>query len=333
VNAPAVDWRPGASGERLRRRAALFAELRAFFAARGVLEVDTPQLVNFAVTDLHLHSAEVRWPGAGPATGRAAAPQHLHTSPEYAMKRLLAAGSGDIYQLCHVFRGEEQGPLHNSEFMLLEWYRLGWTLGALMQEVDELLRRLAGAAAVGGTTRRLSYQQAFGEVLGCNPLEDPTPALAACAVAHGVDAALAGRCGRDELLDLMMGTLIGPRLGFDGPVFIHRYPASQAALARLDPADARVAQRFEIYLRGVELANGFEELADAGEQRARFLADQQARRARGLCVPPMDEYLLAALSAGLPACAGVALGIDRLLMLDCGAGSLSEVLPFTSDRA
>ena len=323
---PDVDWRPGAGPDRLRQRAALLSATRAFFAARGVLEVDTPQLVTYAVTDRHLHSAEVSWPGApGP-------PQYLHTSPEYAMKRLLAAGSGDIYQICHVFRGEERGAIHNSEFTLLEWYRTGWSMEDLIREVDELLRALVGPQA-GAATRYLSYEQAFVEALGCNPLSAADHRLAECAQVQGVDGGLIKTCGRDELLDLLMATCIGPKLGLAGPVFVHRYPASQAALARLDPADPRVALRFELYLHGIELANGFEELADASEQAARFRADQQARAARGLPVPPMDEYLLAALRAGLPPCAGVALGFDRAAMIACGAGRIAEVVAFTSERA
>jgi elongation factor P--(R)-beta-lysine ligase len=322
----AAQWRAHASIERLRQRAAMLAEIRAFFAARGVLEVDTPQLVNYAVTDRRLHSAQVHWPGT--TTRR----QYLHTSPEYAMKRLLAGGSGDIYQLCHVFRGEEQGPIHNSEFTLLEWYRTGWSLTALMHELDELLRVLLAAAA-GTAARFLSYEEVFLDSLGCNPLSDSDRVLADCARARGLDDALVRACERDELLDLLMGAIIGPRLGLTGPVFVHRYPASQAALARLDPTDRRLALRFELYLHGVELANGFEELADAAEQEARFRDDQQARAARGLPVIAIDEFLLAALRAGLPACAGVALGFDRLLMVACGAQRIEEVMPFTSERA
>lgn len=323
---PTPAWRPGASFQRLQHRAGMLADVRAFFAARNVLEVDTPQLVNAAVTDVNIHSAEVRWPGGDTR------PRYLHTSPEYAMKRLLAAGSGDIYQLCHVFRGDEQGQLHNSEFMIVEWYRRGWTCAALMEEVDALLRTLLAATALA-PTRYLGYEQAFVTTLGCNPLTDSDAALAACARQAGFDDALLRRCERDELLDLLMGACIGPRLGPDGPVFVHRYPASQAALARLDPTDARVALRFELYLRGVELANGFEELGDAREQRERFAADQRARAARNLPVPAIDEYLLAALTAGLPPCAGVALGFDRLLMIACGAQRIDDVMAFTSERA
>ncbi len=304
----------------------MLATIRQFFAARAVLEVDTPQLVNHAVTDLNLHSAQVRWPGA---TG---SPQYLHTSAEYAMKRLLAAGSGDIYQLCHVFRGEESGPLHNSEFMMLEWYRLGWSLERLMAEVDELLRQLLAGKTLAAT-RHLSYEQAFQATVGCDPLADSDAVLAACARDQGLDAQLVARCTRDELLDLLMGAHIGPQLGLGGPVFLHHYPASQAALARLDPEDSRVALRFELYFQGIELGNGFEELSDERTQRARFESDQRQRRDRHLHVPETDEYLLAALEHGLPACSGVAIGIDRVLMLATGARRIEEVMAFTTERA
>ena len=321
-----LDWRPRASLEHLRLRAELLARTRQFFAERKILEVDTPQLVNHAVSDCQLHSAEVRWSGAnGPV-------RYLHTSAEYAMKRLLAAGSGDIYQLCHVFRGEEFGPLHHSEFMMLEWYRLGFTLAQLMAELDALLRGLLAARQLA-PTRCLSYEQVFLDALSCNPLEASDAELGACAIEHGFDASLVQRCGRDERLDLLMGARIGPQLGRGGPLFVHRYPASQAALARLDPADPRVALRFELYLEGIELANGFEELAAAGEQRARFERDQQQRAARGLPVPAVDEFLLAALASGLPACSGVAVGMDRLVMLAAGATNLDAITVFAGERA
>jgi lysyl-tRNA synthetase class 2 len=303
----------------------MLASVREFFASRNVLEVDTPMVVNHAVTDLHLHAVEVNWRSGGNR-------RYLHTSPEYAMKRLLAAGSGDIYQLCHAFRGEERGALHNAEFTLVEWYRCGWNHVSLMREVDELLRTLLGTGA-GAATRVMTYEQAFVEFLGCNPLEDPDHVLADCARARGSDPELVRRCGRNELLDLLMAECVGPRLGLDGPVFVERYPASQAALARLDDADPRVALRFELYLHGIELANGFEELADEEQQRARFQADQAARAARGLPVPEIDELLLAALRAGLPPCAGVALGFDRVLMIAGGAREIGDVLAFSAGRA
>jgi elongation factor P--(R)-beta-lysine ligase len=311
------DWRPTATRERLQLRAALLARTRAFFAARQVLEVDTPTLVNAAVTDVHIHSLAVEG-------------LFVHTSPEYAMKRLLAAGVGDIYQICHVARGFEQSRVHNTEFTLVEWYRLGFDLTGLMDEVEALVRELcAGHPAVAHAAERLSYREAFSRHTGLDPLAATLPQLQQLVEPLGYrDAAT-----RDELLDLIMGALIGPRLGREALTFIHGYPASQAALARLDPADPRFAQRFELYMGGLELANGFHELAAADEQRARFVQDLRARAARGLPVPRMDERLLAALEHGLPECAGVAVGFDRVVMLAAGAAHIRDVLPFPTETA
>ena len=316
------DWRPTASLERLQLRATLLARTRAFFAARQVLEVDTPGLVNAAVTDVHIHSVTVD-------VGRPTT-LFLHTSPEYAMKRLLAAGSGDIYQICHVARGFEQSRLHNTEFTLVEWYRLGFDLGRLMDEVEALIRALCGAhPALLRAAERLSYREVFVRHTGLDPLD------ATLAQLLNVVAPLGYRdpAPRDELLDLIMGAIIGPALGHEALTFIHGYPASQAALARLDPHDPRTAQRFELYMAGLELANGFHELASADEQRTRFAQDLRERERRGLPVHRMDERLLAALGAGLPECAGVAVGFDRVLMLAAGAAHIREVLPFPTETA
>jgi lysyl-tRNA synthetase class 2 len=320
-----MSWRPTATLPMLRLRAELLAAARGFFADRALLEVDTPALVRHAVTDPHIHSAQVQLPGH-------ASPLFLHSSPEYAMKRLLAAGSGDIYQITHVFRGEERGRLHNAEFTLIEWYRCGQSMSQLMQEVAQLARVLLAPGAPL-PVESLSYAQAFERVLGCEPLTADEAALRALATRERLDPQLAGRCSRDELLDWLMGSAVGPRLGADTLCFVHRYPASQAALARLDADDPRVALRFELYHRGIELANGFEELADASEQRARFEADRQQRRRRALPVPEIDQALLAALAAGLPGVSGVAVGFDRLLMLRAGVMDISEVLAFPLERA
>ncbi len=318
----AEDWRPTASRERLQLRAALLARTRAFFAARRVLEVDTPVLVNAPVTDIHIHSATVEVGGG--------VRLFLHTSPEYAMKRLLASGAGDIYQICHVARGLEQGRIHNCEFTLVEWYRLGFGLPQLMAEVEALLRELcAGHGAACRPAERLSYGEVFRRHVGLDPLQAPLKQLQAVIQHLGFREA----AERDTVLDLIMGAVIGPKLGHEAPVFVHGYPASQAALARLDPADPRTAQRFELYVCGVELANGFHELAAAAEQRARFQADLDERERRALPRHPMDERLLAALSAGLPECSGVALGFDRVLMLAAGAAHIQEVLPFPTQTA
>jgi lysyl-tRNA synthetase class 2 len=322
MNGSGADWRPTASLERLKLRATLLGRTRAFFAARRVLEVDTPALVNAAVTDVHIHSVAVDV-GTPPTL-------FLHTSPEYAMKRLLAAGSGDIYQICHVARGFEQSRVHNTEFTLVEWYRLGFDLPMLMDEVEALLQDLCAAhPALQRRAERLSYREVFAHHAGFDPLDATIPELRG-AVAH-----LGYRDGaqRDELLDLIMGAVIGPALGHEAPTFIYGYPASQAALARLDPDDPRTAQRFELYLAGLELANGFRELAAPDEQRQRFAQDLREREQRGLPLPRMDERLLAALASGLPDCTGVALGFDRVLMLAAGAAHIEEVLPFPTQRA
>jgi lysyl-tRNA synthetase class 2 len=319
-----TDWQPTASVATLRRRAALLDAARGFFRERGVLEVETPLALAATVTDVQIASLAI----AGEA------PRFLHTSPEYPMKRLLAAGSGDIFQACHVFRAGEQSRLHNPEFTMIEWYRLGMDLPAIMAETAAL----AGALlAAGGRAARpvesLSYATAFARELGCDPLEAPIEQLQALADSHGLVAGSIGSATRDELLDFLIATRVGPTLGHGTFCCLHHFPASQAALAQLEPADPRTAQRFELYAEGVELANGYVELADPAEQRRRFEADHVERQRRGLPLPPIDERLLAAMTTGLPACAGVALGFDRVVMLALGATSIDEVLAFSWPRA
>lgn len=326
---PADDWRPCAGLEALRLRARLLAGIRAFFAARGVLEVDTPALSAAAASDPALASFAVRYRGPGPLHGREL---YLHTSPEFPMKRLLAAGSGPIYQLAKVFRDGEAGRRHNPEFTLLEWYRPGFDHHRLMDEVQDLVTGLLGERPA----RRLGYRELFLSHLDLDPLTAAVPELAAAAAARGI-APPPGMpaADPDPWLDLLLSHCIEPRLG-PGLVFVYDYPASQAALARLrrdERGGPALGERFELYVDGVELANGFHELADSAEQRRRFEADNAARRARGLPVAPLDGRLLAALEAGLPDCAGVALGVDRLLMLAAGAESLEVVLAFPVARA
>jgi lysyl-tRNA synthetase class 2 len=318
----AGDWRPRASREALVLRAGMLATLRQFFANRAVLEVETPLAVGHAISDPQLASARVLLPGRS-------APLHLHTSPEFAMKRLLAAGYGDIYQVCHVFRGDEAGALHAAEFTLLEWYRIGWSMDRLIDEVDALLRELLPQPP----STRPSYQEVIRQHAGCDALTDSDAQLMDCAVSLGFDATLLRSLDRDGILDLLMGLHVGPRLGLSGPCYVQRFPASQASLARLDPEDSRVALRFELYLQGVELANGFEELADATEQRARFMNDRLTRRKRDLPDAEPDERLLAALTHGLPACSGVAMGFDRLVMQAAGTRRIEEVLSFLPGEA
>jgi lysyl-tRNA synthetase class 2 len=324
------DWRPSATIATLRRRATLVQAVRAFFATRGVLEVDTPVLSRHAVTDVQL--APLRVVGTD---GRGCG--WLQTSPEFAMKRLLAAGSGDIWQLCRVLRADERSTLHDTEFTMLEWYRVGWTIDRLVDEVAALADAVcaAGARTLQAPRRieRMRYAEAFRRELGLDPLTAADADLRDAARSLDVAPATLAALRRDELLDLLMVLAVGPRLGSGRWTFLTHYPAAQAALARLDPDDPRVAQRFELYAEGIELANGFDELCDAGEQRRRFEADLAERRRRGLPETPLDERLLAALESGLPACAGVALGFDRLAMLALGAGHLADVVAFSSDRA
>lgn len=297
---------------------------REFFAARGVLEVETPALSAAAVSDPQIESLTTRVAGVP-------GPLYLCTSPEYAMKRLLAAGSGDIYQVCKVFRDAERGRWHNPEFTLIEWYRLGMDDAALMSEVEELVAALLAPYRRLEPAERLSYAAALQRHAGVDAHAASSADLAAAAARHGIDCH--AELDRDARLDLLMGLVVGPRLGLERPCFICDYPASQAALARLKPGMPPVAARFELYLGGVELANGFHELADSAGQRARFEQDLALRRTRGQPQPPLDERLLAALAAGLPDCAGVALGFDRLAAIALGAPGLADAMAFTVDNA
>jgi elongation factor P--(R)-beta-lysine ligase len=320
----AVRWRPTATIAVLRRRAQALAATREFFRAREVLEVETPAMINAPVSDVNIGSVRVEMPG------HAGAPLFLHTSPEYAMKRLLAAGSGDIFQVCHVFRGAERGRQHNPEFTMLEWYRLGFSLERLMDEVAELVQVLLGRRL---PIEAISYCEAVRRHAGFDPLDADDQTLQRAAQSLGLDPGRARAAGRDELLDLIVGAQVGPALGTAALTLLHRYPASQAALARLDDNDPRLALRFELYHRGVELANGYHELSNAAEQRMRFSADQVSRRVRGLPEHTLDQHLLAALDAGLPDCAGVALGFDRVLMLAVDATNIDEVIAFPTEHA
>jgi elongation factor P--(R)-beta-lysine ligase len=322
-------WRPTAALDALRRRAGMLAAAREFFAARGVLEVETPILSAAAVSDPQIESLTTRVAGMGVAG--MAAPAYMCTSPEYAMKRLLAAGSGDIYQICKVFRDGERGRWHNPEFTLLEWYRLGFDDTALMSEVETLIGRLLQPHRRFEPAERLSYSAAIQRHAGVDAHRASDEELQEAAARQGV--VCQAQLDRDAKLDLLMGLIVGPRLGHERPCFICDYPVSQAALARLKPGQPPVAARFELYVDGVELANGFHELAHGGEQRARFEQDLKVRSARGQARLPLDENLLAALAAGLPDCAGVALGFDRLVAIALGAPRLADAMAFTIDNA
>ncbi len=254
---------------------------------------------------------------------------YLQSSPEFAMKRLLAAGSGPIYQICRAFRDAESGRLHNPEFTLLEWYRPGVDHHGLMEELDTLMIRVLGPT---GTTRRLTYREAFVEHGGLDVFEASTHALLARAEDSGLTLSGDSPVERDMLLDFLFSHVVQPALG-DGRVYVYDFPASQAALARVRATRPPVAERFELFLNGIEIANGYHELADADEQRQRFAADGVARKRLGLAQMPVDERLLAALTHGLPDCAGVAVGLDRLFMIAAGESSIQAMMAFPVARA
>ncbi|MFZ7187474.1 elongation factor P--(R)-beta-lysine ligase [Avibacterium avium] len=317
-------WRPTASIQNLLARAKIMAEIRRFFTDRGLLEVETPILSEFGVTDVHLatfsteftspfkHQSKTLW---------------LSTSPEYPMKRLLAAGSGAIFQLCKVFRNEEAGRKHNPEFTMLEWYRPHFDMYRLINEVDDLLQQILDCEPA----ESMSYQFAFQEYVGLDPLSASREELIAKAKEHHLEQA--ENEDRDTLLQFLFSTVVEPKIGQERPVAIYHFPATQAALAQISSEDHRVAERFEFYYKGIELANGFNELTDANEQRHRFEQDNRQREKLGLPTRQLDERFLAALQAGVPNCAGVALGVDRLIMIALDATSIEEVMAFSIDNA
>ncbi len=322
------DWRPTAPIKNIRLRAELLAKTRQFFAARDVLEVETPLLSMATVSDPHLQSFVTRYNGPGLPPDTAL---YLQTSPEAAMKRLLAAGSGSIYQICKAFRDGEYGARHNPEFTMLEWYRIDFDHFALMEEVEALVQVLLGFEC---EFERITYQALFESYLGLDPHRASLDDLMCCASdAGGLTAPSGTEMGRDGWLDLLMSHLIEPHLGHTVPVFIYDYPASQAALAKIRPGEVALAERFELYITGVELANGYHELCDGDEFLRRFERDILQRKREGCFVPGVNHRLSAALKAGLPASSGVALGFDRLLMVAAGCESIAKVGSFTVANA
>jgi len=366
------DFRPTAPWENLRVRAAMLRRVRMFFDQQGFLEVETPVLSRDVVVDRHLDPFCVEvWAGEG-TTGPHPSPLPkgegtsvgrlwLQTSPEFAMKRLLSAGGEAIYQIARVFRRDEVGPLHNPEFTLVEWYRAGDDMEQGMQLTSDLCeallayikprpvvappgagaevdRTLPGATTgrgfIPGPAERMSYREAFQRYVGLDPHTADNEKLAAAARAAGIEPpASLPLEDRDGWLDLLMVERIQPHLGIERPVLLYDYPASQAALARVRPGDPPVAERFELYVAGIELANGYHELLDPAELRARNARINLQRQAEGKMALPEQSRLLRAMEAGLPPAVGVALGFDRLVMLAAGAKSIAEVIAFPFDRA
>lgn len=313
-------WQSGASLEILHCRAELYARLRHFFATRGVLEVETPILASACAPETGIQPFVTQYHGAN------SRPLYLQSSPELAMKRLLAAGCGAVYQLTHAFRDGEAGRWHNPEFTILEWYRTDFNQDLLMDDVEAFLCEVAFFPPA----TRCSYSEVFQHWLGFDPLDISLSKLRT--LVYQKTAYNAEQTDRDTCLQLLMSHCIEPSLGFDAPVMVFNFPASQAALARLNPDNPQVAERFEVYFKGVELANAFHELTDPIEQRRRFEKEILLKNQDNSAYSPLDERFLAALEAGLPDCAGVAIGIDRLLMLLTNAKSLDEVLTFSIER-
>ncbi|WP_373684541.1 EF-P lysine aminoacylase EpmA [Acinetobacter sp. YH12057] len=317
-----MNFQPSCELTALRARATMYAQIRQFFAARDVLEVETPVLSQAGVTDVHLASVQAQRHVNGQKQTH-----YLQTSPEFAMKRLLASGSGPIYQICKVFRDDEHGRKHNSEFTMLEWYRPGFSLKDLMFEVTDLLNETLKQRFGEIRPTILSYKHAFMDRLDLNPLQATLQDLKDCCRRVGLSLDL----GEDRLgyMDLLFSHYVEPSLGFDAPVFLTDFPPEMASLAktRVDEDGELVAARFELYIEGLELANAYDELIDADVLRSRFEADNAERAKLGLHVMPIDEYLLAALPH-MSECAGIALGIDRLLMVAMNQLKLEKVISF-----
>ena len=314
-----MNWRPNSSHGIARARAQMLQKARSFFAARDVLEVSTPSLSARTSVDPNIESIVAR------LADRQA---YLHTSPEHFMKRLLAAGYPDIYQICRVYRDGELGRFHIPEFTMIEWYRLGFELQAMMQETTALMTEMLAGQQLTRPPLLLTYSQAFSDALSIDPLHADVETLAE---ATDAKADLSETLGsdRDAWLDLAMATHVASTFPGDRLTVVYHYPASQAALARICPDDETVADRFEVYFGAIELANGFVELTDANEQKSRFESDIEKRKSSGLKHYTIDDALIEALNSGMPPAAGVALGLERLLMIEAGADDIRSIITFT----
>lgn len=322
-----MNWLPNADIALLKKRAIIIQQIRNFFITRQLLEVETPSLSQAGVTDQHLFCFKTHFigPEISPLKPELlGVPLYLQTSPEFHMKRLLSAGSGCIFQIAKAFRNEESGRYHNPEFTLLEWYRIDFDHFQLMDEMEELLQLVLNV----GQAKRLTYQQAFIQVLSVDPLSASIDELKAAASKLNLGDVLEKESDIDTVLQLIFCIAIEPVIANDKPCFIYNFPASQAALARISSADSRVAERFEVYYKGIELANGFHELNDAVEQLKRFEKDNRLRKQHGLPEIPIDHRFIASLNT-LPDCSGVALGIDRLIMLATEKAHIDDVVSFT----
>lgn len=324
-----ANWQPTAPIDLLLKRAKIIKKVREFFADRCILEVETPILSQAAVTDRHLSSFETIFSKPGIVDLQQGQKLSLITSPEYHMKRLIAAGSGPIFQICKCFRNQEEiSRYHNPEFTMLEWYRIQFDMMQMINEVDDLFQLVLDSEPA----EHISYQSAFIKYVNIDPFDTSREQLT-----EAIEGLEIGFDTKDVDIDTLLQVLftfgIEPKIGQNRPTVVYHFPASQAALAEICCEDHRTAKRFEFYYQGVELANGFKELVNAKEQRARFERDNQERLANGIPAQVIDEYLLAAMEAGLPECSGVAVGLDRLIMLALKQPTISQVMSFNLENA
>ena len=318
-------WQPTASLATLQLRASMLSQARLYFSQQDVMEVETPMLSPYAVSDINIESISAVLQ-LNPAT-----PYFLHTSPEFCMKRLLAAGSNDIYQLGKVFRDGEDGSRHQPEFTMAEWYRRNFSFEQIIDDTVNFIRFVIGENNALTGPDRISYREAFKTYTGIDPCTADLSLLARTAGDnHHLNPAI--DTDRSDWLDLILCRFVAPEFSKERITVLHHYPADQAALSRVNPDDPLVADRFEIFYGELELANGYVELSDADEQRQRCLDDQETRRAAGRVQRPLDQDLIAALHKGLPPCAGVAVGFDRLVMIAAGVQNIRDVISFAYNK-
>jgi len=317
------DWQPCASIENLKKRADILKNIRHFFDNRGVWEIETPLMSQYCALDLHLDPFVTQLDTSSEKENKKL---FFQTSPEFAMKKLLAANSGSIFQICKAFRNGEIGIRHQPEFTMLEWYRVNWDHFQLMEEISDLLCAILNCPKA----QTISYSDLFENNLHIAPHRATTQDLKGIAIEQGLDVTQLDELDRSGWLDLLLTHFIEPNLGFNCPTIVYDFPKEQAALAKISKVNGdEVALRFEVYVNGIELANGYNELLNAKEQNQRFEYDLEQRKQFNKITPPKDNQLLQALESGMPACAGVALGVDRLVMLALNSQQICEVMAFT----
>lgn len=319
-------WQPTCSLQQLQARANLLQKIRVFFADRNVLEVETPLLCQSTGTDPNLDFFSTQY-----RSGSQSQTYYLQTSPEFCMKRLLAAGSGSIYQISKAFRNGESGRYHNPEFSLLEWYRIDFDLQQLMDEVAQLLQYLL--APLKPEVECISYTEVFRQYTELDPLNFSVQSYIECAKSNNLDDAEVICAENHSMwLDFLFSFLVQPQLGKQSICMVFDYPACQSSLARVKIEDQRLVERAEIFVNGVELGNGYYELTDPVEQQQRFDFERELRKQKGLCIPDIDKQFLNAIKAGLPDCSGMAIGLDRLMMLTTNSNTIDQVLAFPVDH-